>query len=445
MNGDPSVSISPLDPWIARRLGVERLTRADVEAWQLDRLREVISWARERSPFYRCLYADVPEGAPAGPDGAAALPFLENNAVRDHGPELVCVSLGDISRVVTMPTSGSTGAPKRLYFTPEDLELTSDHFRHGMRALMEPGQRLVVLMPGRTPGSVGALLEQGLALDGIPVHSHGFVDDCEAAAAGIIGFGADALVGVPGQVVRLARSAAGRRIGRGRIKSVLLSGDHVTTAMRAAIERTWDCKVFEHYGSTEVGLGGAVQCRAHAGLHVREADLLFEVIDPATGQTLSDGADGELVVTTLTRRGMPLIRFRTGDLVRMAVEPCPCGSVLRSIETVIGRMSERVGLANGGQLSIADLDEAVYAVDAVQSFVASLEPGDEGDRLTIKAELRAGEPATVLEAALAQMVSRVEALPPVRSAGLDVRAEASTEPRDVAPSAKQRIVDLRGA
>jgi hypothetical protein len=81
----------------------------------------------------------------------------------------------------------------------------------------------------------------------------------------------------------------------------------------------------------------------------------------------------------------------------------------------------------------------------VQSFVASLEPGDEGDRLTIKAELRAGEPATVLEAALAQMVSRVEALPPVRSAGLDVRAEASTEPRDVAPSAKQRIVDLRGA
>ncbi len=123
---------------------------------------------------------------------------------------------------------------------------------------------------------------------------------------------------MPGQVVRLARSAAGRRIGPGRIKSVLLSGDHVTPAMRAAIEQAWDCRVFEHYGSTEVGLGGAVQCRAHAGLHVREADLLFEVVDPATGRALPDGADGELVVTTLTRRGMPLIRFRTGDLVRMA-------------------------------------------------------------------------------------------------------------------------------
>ena len=438
------IPVSPLEDWTARRLGVERLTRAAVEEWQVVRLRETIAWARERSPYYGRLYAGLPDAAPAGLDEVAALPLVDNGAVRDFGQELVCVSLGDISRVVTVPTSGSTGPAKRLYFTEEDLELTSDHFRNGMRALMTPGQRLVVLMPGRTPGSVGALLGQGLGRDGIPVHSYGFVDDCAHVAACVIGFGADALVGVPGQVVRLARSAAGRRIGPGRIKSVLLSGDHVTPAMRAAIEQPWDCKVFEHYGSTEVGLGGAVQCRAHAGLHVREADLLFEVVDPATGQTLPDGAAGELVVTTLTRRGMPLIRFRTGDLVRMAAQPCPCGSVLRCVEKVIGRMGERISLRDGGVLVISELDEAVYGVDAVQGFIAVLERGDGADRLTVKAELRHGEPAAILEAALAEVVGRVESLPAVRDAGLQVWAEASMEPRDVAPSAKQRIADLRG-
>ena len=204
-------------------------------------------------------------------------------------------------------------------------------------------------MPGHDAGQRGrAAPEQGLGRDGIDVHSYGFVDDCDSRGRrhrrvrGRLPWWA-----CPARWCGWPARRPGRRIGRGRIKSVLLSGDHVTPAMRAAIEQAWDCRVFEHYGSTEVGLGGAVQCRAHAGLHVREADLLFEVIDPATGQTLPDGAEGELVVTTLTRRGMPLIRFRTGDLVRMAAEPCACGSVLRCVERVIGRKDERVGSGGG--------------------------------------------------------------------------------------------------
>lgn len=443
------IPISPLEEWTARRLGVDRLTRTAIEQWQAAALQEVVAWARARSPYYRRLYADLPAGAPAGLGELESIPLLESQVVRDAGQELVCVSLGDISRVVTMPTSGSTGPSKRLYFTDADLELTADHFRHGMRALIAPGERLLVLMPGGTPGSVGALLQQGLERDGVTVDSYGFVDECAAVADSIMGFGADVLVGVPGQVVRLARSAAGRRIGPGRIKSVLLSGDHVTPAMRAAIETPWDCTVFEHYGSTESGLGGAVQCRAYAGLHIREADLLVEVIDPATEHILPDGTEGELVLTTLTRRGMPLIRFRTGDLVRMATEPCLCGSALRSIAHVVGRMGERIGLGADGVLTIADLDEAVYAVDAVLGFASVLEAGGDADRLTLKVELRAEEPAAVHAAALAEVRDRAKAVPAVRGAGLEVCVEVSNESEAagaagyVPPSAKQRIVDQR--
>ncbi len=318
-----TVPISPLDEWTARRLGVEHLTRPAIERWQLEQLREVVAWARERSPLYRRLYAGLPDDAPRSLEARAPLPLVEHSALRDHGMELVCVSLGDISRVVTVPTSGSTGPSKRVWFTEEDLELTIDHFRHGMRALVEPGDRVLVLMPGKTPGSVGALLEEGLRRDGIEAESYGFVDDCRSVADRILEFRADCLVGVPGQVLRLARSDAGRSIPRGRLKSVLFSGDHVATPVRKAVEAAWDCRVFEHYGSTELGLGGAVQCRAFAGLHVREADLLFEVVDPLTGESVDDGAEGELVATTLTRRGMPLVRFRTGRSRAHGGHPVP--------------------------------------------------------------------------------------------------------------------------
>jgi phenylacetate-CoA ligase len=434
-----SLPVSPLEEWTARRLGVDGLTREVIEQWQVERLQEVVAWARARSPFYRELYGSVPVWSFGSLRGAAALPFVERVALRDRGQDLVCVSLGDIARVVTLPTSGSTGAPKRLWFTEEDLELTADHFRHGMRALVEPGDHVLVLMPGQAPGSVGALLREGLGRDGIEVDSYGFVDDCDRVAGRIMEFGADSLVGVPGQVVRLARSEAGRRIGPGRVKSVLLSGDHVTPAMRAAIEQAWDCSVFEHYGSTEVGLGGAVQCHAHAGLHVREADLLFEVVDPLSGAPLPDGAEGELVVSTLTRRGMPLIRYRTGDLVRMAAEPCPCGSVLRCVQRVVGRREDRAVLNGGGVLTVADLDEAVYGVEGVLGFTARLERGPSGDRLTAQVDAGGQAPASLF----AEVGCRVEGLPALRGAGLEIAVEAWEGWDDLSPAAKQRITDLR--
>ena len=257
-----TVPITPLDAWTARRLGVDHLTRPAVERWQLAQLREVVAWARERSPFYRHLYRDLPDGAPQSLDGLAHLPFVAQSALRDHGMELVCVSLGDISRVVTVPTSGSTGPSKRVWFTDEDLELTIDHFRHGMRALVEPGDRVLVLMPGKTPGSVGALLEEGLRRDGIEADSYGFVDDCRSVADRILEYQSDCLVGVPGQILRLARSDAGRSIPCGRLRSVLFSGDDVAITVRKAVEAAWDCRGLRALWLDRAGSRG---CRAVPG------------------------------------------------------------------------------------------------------------------------------------------------------------------------------------
>ncbi len=228
------------------------------------------------------------------------------------------------------------------------------------------------------------------------------------------------------------------------MKSVLLSGDYVSQPLRDALEQTWGCAVFEHYGSTETGLGGAVQCRAFAGRHVREADLLLEVIDPGSGRLLTDGEYGEIVLTTLTRRGMPLIRYRTGDEGRILPEACVCGSLLRSLGKVRGRLEDRVDVGGGHLLSMADLDEALLGLPWMLGFTASVNPGMSGGAvLHIEVELGAGAPAA-LEATVDEAVEdMVRSVPAVLHAGLDVEVCISRSGSALGP-AKRRIVDRRG-
>jgi phenylacetate-coenzyme A ligase PaaK-like adenylate-forming protein len=133
---------------------------------------------------------------------------------------------------------------------------------------------------------------------------------------------------------RLAKKSEGDAVIRKNMRTILLSAQYISDEEKAIIERTWNCTVYEHYGMTEMGLGGAMACEARVGYHPREADLLCEIIDPETGKVLPEGEYGEIVFTTLTRRAMPLIRYRTGDFSRWLPYSCTCGSVLKRIDKV---------------------------------------------------------------------------------------------------------------
>ncbi|HRD96337.1 MAG TPA: hypothetical protein PLA97_08075, partial [Rubrivivax sp.] len=163
-------------------------------------------------------------------------------------------------------------------------------------------------------------------------------------------------------------------LGPSRVRAALLSSDRAGPALRNALVALWHCEVHDHYGMTEMGLGGGVDCAAHAGYHMREAELLLEVVDPASGAPLPDGCFGELVLTTLLRRGLPLIRYRTGDLSRVMPGPCTCGSALMRLDRIQGRIgaSLRVG---AGQLTQEDLDEALLGLPQVIDFAARHSPG----------------------------------------------------------------------
>jgi len=429
---------SPLEPWIKGKIGIpaaEPLTRAALESYQLEKLRETIEYARSRSPFYGALLQGEGGVELASLADLARLPFTTAADLRQDELRFLCVSQGEVERVVTIRSSGTTAPPKRLHFTASDLELTVDFFRHGMSGLVRPGERVLILMPGELPGSVGDLLVRGLARLGVEGIVHGLVRDAGLVLAEIVAREVDCLVGLPVQLLALARHPDASRLPEGRIRSVLLSADYVPGAIVRELSAVWGAAVFNHYGMTEMGLGGGVECGRLCGYHLREADLYFEVVDPESGRPLPDGEPGEVVFTTLTRRGMPLIRYRTGDLARFLPEPCPCGTALRRLERVRGRVAGELQLAGGGRLNIAEMDEALFPLPFLLDYQAELSGHHGRDHLDVTVETTAVDGA---EASLAVRRALLEV--PVLRASV---ADGSLELGEVGPDAFTRTITIK--
>ncbi len=381
------MNLTPLDLWVQNKIA-----HTDLAQYQLRKLNETLHLAATKSRFYRRHLANAPIGI-TSLDELARLPFTTADDLRADPLSFVCVSQDDIQRVVTLDdalfslatltTSGTTGQPKRLYFTREDQELTIDFFHIGMSTFTAPGDRVLILLPGETPGSVGDLLATALTrLGAIPI-KHGPVRDAAATLEVIRREKINVLVGVPTHVLALARQLSPVRL---HLKSVLLSTDHVPIVIKRAIESAFGCQVYNHYGMTEMGLGGGVECEARCGYHLREADMYFEIIDPNTGKVLPDGEYGEVVFTTLTRRGMPLIRYRTGDLSCFITEACPCGTCLKTLERITLRLNGRIPIGPR-YLTMADLDEALFAIDGVLNFTATMLNDNGSDCLYLEVKI----------------------------------------------------------
>lgn len=359
------MNITPLDPWIHHKItaGLPQLTRTEIEAWQVRKLNETLALTRTHSSFYRKHLSEMPETI-AGLSDLSQFPFTTPEDICRNPLPFLCVSQDEIQRVVTLQSSGTTGAPKRIYFTGKDQELTVDFFGVGMSTLTHPGERVLILLPGETPGSVGDLLSKGLQRLGMEPIPHGPVRDPRHTLEVIHTQKVDCLVGSPTQVLGLARRW---RPGTYKPHSVLLSTDYVPAAIVTVLEQVWGCEVYNHYGTTEMGLGGGVECSARCGYHLREADLYFEVIDPLSGRPVPEGEYGEIVFTTLTRRGMPLIRYRMGDRSRFIPGNCPCGTALRTLEKVSGRFGGFV-VVGDALLRMPDFDEALFGVPGLLNF-----------------------------------------------------------------------------
>lgn len=239
------MSRTPLEAWILSRIGYSPSKgispRQAIADHQLRRFQETFDYACENSPFYRQRLADFRGTGLRTAADIARLPFTSAADLQQHELDLLCVSQASISRVLTLQSSGTTAPSKRLHFTPEDLELTVDFFQHGMSTLVRPGQRVLILMPGELPGSVGDLLVQALSRFEATGIVHGLVSDSSATLERIVEEKIDTLVGLPIQILALVRHPHAGSVCN-RLKSVLTSADHLSDAVREAVQETWGCQ-----------------------------------------------------------------------------------------------------------------------------------------------------------------------------------------------------------
>ena len=328
--------MNPLTKWITSRLG-EPPSRCALEAHQLALLRETFACAQaSRHYSERLRGCELAGGTPL--EALQILPFSYPQELRAEPQAFLCASPSEVERIVTLPTSGTTGNPKRVFFAERELQLTADFFEFGMQNITRPRERTMVFMRGGSPdgsavpGGVCDLLARALPCFGAEAIAYGEVSDPDHARAALISSGASCAVGIASQMLEIARFPGAQP----QLRTVLLSADNTPRDAVEELSKRWNCEVFRHYGMTETAFGGAVDCSGGSGMHIREPDMIFEIIDLATGEQLPDGARGEIVLTTLTRRVMPLIRYRTGDFSRILTEPCECGCILRRLDEVQG-------------------------------------------------------------------------------------------------------------
>lgn len=385
------MKITPLQAWIENRISLSDnlFGRKQLETYQLERLQWVLTYVREQSPYYRNHLLDSPREIRSLSD-LSALPFTTADDIRANPNRFVRVSQDEIQRIVTLPTSGTTGESKRIFFTSDDQELTIDFFKVGMSTLAKAGDRVLILLPGQRPGSVGDLLKTGLERLGCSALVYGPVDEEKKVLQVIKENKINLLVGAPVHLHRLARwDEAFKILPTHQIHSVLSSTDVLANTIRANLQSIWGCEVFDHWGMTETGLGGGVECDIHQGFHLREADLYLEIVDPETGKPLPEGETGEVVATTLTRRGMPLLRYRTGDLSRLISGECQCGSFIKRLDRITNRVGAGISLPSG-LITQNDLDEVLFQIREVLDFSAQVKRNLGAFELTIHLNLLQG-------------------------------------------------------
>jgi phenylacetate-CoA ligase len=332
-------------------------------ALQLERLQQSVAWAIERVPFHRDRLGG---GRLECLEDLAALPFTRKSELREQYPfGLFAVPRRELARLHA--SSGTKGKPTVVGYTAGDLDV--------WREVMA---RVLVAAGARPGDMLHVAVGYGLFTGGL-----GFHDGAERVGLTVVpvssgntarhqlllqDFRPAGLCGTPSFVLHIAESLLEqggdpRALG---IRYGLFGAEPWTEGMRAAIERAFGCRAHDVYGLSEIiGPGVAGECEARAGLHVCDDHFLPEIVDPATGLPLPAGSQGELVLTTLTKRAMPMIRYRTGDITALTTEPCACGRTSARIARLKGRTDDML-IVKGVNLYPSEVEAILLTVEDLQ-------------------------------------------------------------------------------
>ena len=282
-------------------------------------------------------------------------------------------------------TSGTTGAPMRWLDTEESWQWWARCWGFVLRAAdLGAGDR--IFFPFSFGLFVGfwAGFEGGRALGALVIPGGG--QDSIQRLAAIEALGATAICCTPSYALHLAEVARERGVDLAKlgVRTTVHAGEPGAgiPSVRARIEGAWGARAYDHAGMTEMGAYG-FECAAQCGLHVNESEFIAEVVDPATG---APATEGELVLTNLGRLGSPLLRYRTGDRVRVASSPCACGRSFRRLEGgLLGRVDDML-VVRGVNVFPSALEGIVRRFPAVDEFQIEVFRRNEMDEVRLLVE-----------------------------------------------------------
>ena len=320
----------------------ETLPRDELRSLQAERLRELVAYVKARVPLYRKRLDGVEPGDVASVDDLARLPFTRKDDLRETYPfGMFAVPRRALARVHA--SSGTTGKPTVVGYTDRDVDLFA---RVNARALAAAGAEPGMVLHnaygyGLFTGGLG--LHYGgerLGLAVVPV-SGGFT---ERQLTLITDLRPDVLACTPSYALTLAQAFRERGVPPEEIslRYALHGAEPWTDGMRREIDDGLGVRCVNLYGLSEV-IGPGVSCEcaeARAGAHVNEDHFLPEIVDAETGAQLPEGEQGVLVLTTLTKQALPLIRYWTGDITSLTSEPCGCGRTLVRMALIAGRTDD---------------------------------------------------------------------------------------------------------
>ncbi|HDP35603.1 MAG TPA: phenylacetate--CoA ligase [Candidatus Hydrogenedentes bacterium] len=334
---------------------------------QLHRLRAVVERAYDHVALFRQRMDErgISPAAVQTLDDIARLPFTVKVDLRDTYPFGLFAS--PMSEVVRLhASSGTTGKPIVVAYTREDLRVWAEVMVRCFAACgLDRGDIIQNAYGyGLFTGGLGAHYgAEALGATVIPISG----GNTDRQIMLMKDFGATALCCTPSYFLRIIERAPdlGVDIRELPLKAGVFGAEPWTDEMRKRIESAADIKAYDIYGLSEIiGPGVGNECREQNGLHIFEDHFYPEIVDPETLQPLPDGCEGELVLTTLSKQAMPMIRYRTRDITALQTEPCPCGRTIRRIRR-ISRRSDDMFIIRGVNVYPSQIEEALLAVEGV--------------------------------------------------------------------------------
>lgn len=318
----------------------ECLSRKEYEEIKLERLQWTVKRAYENVKFYRDRFDKIglkPEHIKTLKD-IEKIPYTSKLDLRENYPfKLFAEPMSNIVRLHA--SSGTTGKPVVFGYTKNDMAVWKENISRiaAMAGVTKDDIAQIVFGFGMFTGGFG--LYQGLENMGVTVvpASSG---NSERQLMFIEDFGVTVLVGTPSYVLHLGELVHDRNLQH-KVRVGLFGGEGHTAEMRQQIERLWGIECTENYGLTEVqGPGVSGECLEHDGMHINEDSFLYEIIDSDTLEVKDPEEEGELVLTTLTKEGVPVLRYRTKDITSINLSPCKCGRTSARMAKVKGRSDD---------------------------------------------------------------------------------------------------------